>query len=71
MTDIKAPRNLEVDVTVGVVTYSGDNTNLPATQAVDDLIKQLVVKYTLVDSSDVIVPTLQRGNAALDAPASY
>jgi len=40
MTDIKAPRNLAVDVTVGFVTYSGDNANLPATQAVDDLIKQ-------------------------------
>jgi cyd operon protein YbgT len=40
LTQIKAPRELAVDVTVGVVTYAGENANLPATQTVDELIKQ-------------------------------
>lgn len=40
MTDIKAPRDLTIDVTVGVVTYSGDNADLPATQTADELVHQ-------------------------------
>lgn len=40
MTDIKAPRNLAIEVTLGVVTYAGENASLPATQAVDELIAQ-------------------------------
>jgi cyd operon protein YbgT len=40
MTDIKAPRDLTIDVTVGVVTYSGDNADLPATQTADELVNQ-------------------------------
>jgi GGDEF domain-containing protein len=40
MRDIKAPRDLSIDVTVGVVTYSGDNADIPATQTVDELVHQ-------------------------------
>jgi cyd operon protein YbgT len=40
MSDIKAPRDLTIDVTVGVVTYAGENSSLPATQAVDELVNQ-------------------------------
>jgi hypothetical protein len=40
MSDIKAPRDLTIDVTVGVVTYAGENSSLPATQAVDELVNR-------------------------------
>jgi cyd operon protein YbgT len=40
MTDIKAPRDLSIDVTVGVVTYAGDNADIPATQTVDELVNR-------------------------------
>ncbi len=39
-THIKAPRDLAIEVILGVVTYAGENPSLPATQAVDELINR-------------------------------
>ncbi len=40
LTQIKAPRALAIDATMGVVTYAGENAGFPATETVNDLIRQ-------------------------------